>query len=79
VSRPTGEFRLEPKVMQVLVQLAEQAGEVVPKQRLLQTVWADTFVGDEVLSRAISELQRAFGDDPKAPQFIQTIPKGGYR
>jgi dipeptidyl aminopeptidase/acylaminoacyl peptidase len=51
----------------------------VTKERLLQTVWADTFVGDEVLARAISELRRVLGDDPKAPRFIQTIPKGGYR
>ena len=65
--------------MQVLVLLAEHAGQVVSKERLLQTVWADTFVGDEVLSRAISELRRALDDDPKAPRFIQTIPKGGYR
>src|SRR5580765_2127948 len=74
-----GERHLEPKHMQVLVLLAEHAGQVVLKERLIQTVWADTFVGDEVLSKAISELRRAVDDDPKAPRFIQTIPKGGYR
>ena len=74
-----GERHLEPKHMQVLVLLAENAGHVVSKERLIQTVWADTFVGDEVLSKAISELRRAVDDDPKAPRFIQTIPKGGYR
>jgi Tol biopolymer transport system component/DNA-binding winged helix-turn-helix (wHTH) protein len=79
VSGPAGEIRLEPKVMQVLVLLAEDAGQVVSKERLLQTVWADTFVGDEVLSRAISELRRAFADDAKTSGVIQTIPKGGYR
>ena len=79
ISGAAGEVRLEPKVMQVLVGLAEHAGQVVSKERLLQTVWADTFVGDEVLARAISELRRVLGDDSKAPRFIQTIPKGGYR
>src|SRR4029079_11011918 len=79
ISGVTGECRLEPKHMQVLVLLAEHAGQVVSKERLIQTVWADTFVGDEVLSKAISELRRAVDDDPKAPRFIQTIPKGGYR
>jgi DNA-binding winged helix-turn-helix (wHTH) protein len=74
-----GEVHLEPKQIQVLVLLAEHAGQVVSKERLLQAVWADTFVGDEVLSRAICELRRALDDDPKAPRFIQTIPKGGYR
>src|SRR5215469_5913682 len=71
-------LRLEPKVMQVLVCLAE-AGEVVSKDRLMRTVWPDTFVTDDVLVRSISELRKAFDDDAKNPQFIQTIPKGGYR
>src|SRR5262245_49016522 len=79
ISGVTGEFHLEPKHMQVLVLLAEHAGQVVSKERIIQTVWAGTFVGDEVLSKAIFELRRAVDDDPKAPRFIQTIPKAGYR
>ena len=79
VTGPAGITRLEPKVMQVLVCLAEHAGEVVPKERLMRSVWPDTFVGDDVLTRCISELRRVFGDDVKEPRFIQTIPKSGYR
>lgn len=45
----------------------------------MRTVWADTFVTDDVLTRSISELRKAFADDPKDPHYIQTIPKGGYR
>lgn len=71
-------IRVEPKVMQVLICLAE-TGDVVSKQTLMRTVWADTFVTDDVLTRSISELRKAFADDPKNPQYIQTIPKGGYR
>ena len=70
---------VEPKAMQVLVYLAEHAGDVMPKERIIQAVWADTFVTDDVLTRAISELRHAFNDDPHEPRFIQTIPKGGYR
>jgi len=76
---PDKTAHLEPKVMQVLLCLAEQAGQVIPKERLIQRVWPDTFVSDDVLTRSISELRRAFGDDPKEPRFIQTIPRGGYR
>jgi TolB-like protein/DNA-binding winged helix-turn-helix (wHTH) protein len=65
--------------MQVLVCLAARAGEVVPKERLMQAVWPDTFVTDDVLTRAISELRRVFDDDAKEQRVIQTIPKGGYR
>src|SRR5437588_6129453 len=69
---------LEPKVMQVLVCLA-QARDVVSKEKLMRTVWADTFVTDDVLTRSISELRKIFADSPKDPRYIQTIPKGGYR
>jgi Tol biopolymer transport system component/DNA-binding winged helix-turn-helix (wHTH) protein len=79
VTGPAGTTRLESKVMQVLLCLAAHAGQVVPKERLMQTVWPDTFVGDDVLTRAISELRRVFGDDAKEPRVIQTIPKSGYR
>ena len=72
-------IRVEPKIMQVLVCLAEHANEVVSKERLIQSVWTDTFVSDDVLTRSISELRRVFGDNPKEPRFIQTIPKSGYR
>ena len=65
--------------MQVLVCLAEHAGQVVAKERLMRTVWPDTFVSDDVLTRCISELRRVFGDDAKEPRVIQTIPKSGYR
>jgi len=71
--------RIEPKVMQVLVRLAEQANEVVPKEKLIQSVWSDTFVTDDVLTRAISELRKVFGDNAKESRFIQTIPRSGYR
>ena len=79
VTGPAGTIRLEPKVMQVLVLLAAHAGQVVAKERLIQTVWPDAFVTDDVLTRAISELRRVFGDDAKESRFIQTIPKSGYR
>jgi TolB-like protein/DNA-binding winged helix-turn-helix (wHTH) protein/Tfp pilus assembly protein PilF len=71
-------IHLEPKVMQVLVCLAE-AADVVSKEKLMSTVWAGTFVTDDVLTRSISELRKVFEDDPKNPRYIQTIPKGGYR
>jgi DNA-binding winged helix-turn-helix (wHTH) protein len=72
-------WHLEPKVMQVLVHLASHPNEVLSKDRLLEAVWHNTFVGDDVLVRCISEIRYVFGDDPKSSRVIQTIPKGGYR
>ncbi|HET9529161.1 MAG TPA: tetratricopeptide repeat protein [Blastocatellia bacterium] len=71
--------RIEPKVMEVLVHLAENAGQVVSKESLMKTIWADRFVTDEVITTAIFELRRALGDDARNPRFIQTISKKGYR
>lgn len=70
---------LEPKVMQVLVTLSSEPGEVVTREHLRSVVWPDVFVGEDVLIRAISELRRAFSDDPRVPRTIETVPKVGYR
>jgi DNA-binding winged helix-turn-helix (wHTH) protein len=70
---------IEPKVMKVLLTLSAQQGRVVSKEELISTVWPDTFVGDDVLTRCISILRRITEDDPHTPHFIQTIPKVGYR
>ena len=79
VTRNGTAIRLEPKQMQVLVCLAQQPGETVAKESLLQAAWSGTFVSDDVLIRSISELRRVFEDDAKNACFIQTIPKRGYR
>ena len=71
--------RVEPKVMEVLVCLSRRAGEPVTKEELLQAVWRDTFVTDDVLKRSVSELRRVFEDDARESRIIETIPKRGYR
>jgi len=79
VSQNGASTRLEPKVMEVLVCLAEHTGEVVPKETLLQTVWPNTFVTDDVLKRSVSALRRVLKDDAHESRIIETIPKRGYR
>ena len=71
--------RLEPKMVEVLVCLAESPGETVSKEQLIRRVWGDTFVTDDVLTRCISELRKALEDETKAPRVIETIPRKGYR
>ena len=79
VARNGTTVHIEPKVMAVLVCLAQHAGQPVAKEELLQAVWPDTFVTDDVLKRSISELRRVFEDDARESRIIQTIPKSGYR
>jgi TolB-like protein/DNA-binding winged helix-turn-helix (wHTH) protein/Tfp pilus assembly protein PilF len=79
VSHNGESIHLSPKVMSVLVCLAQHPGQSVSKEDLLQTVWPDTFVSDDVLKGSISELRRVLEDDAHEPTIIQTIPKRGYR
>ena len=76
----TGEnLRAGPKVMHVLICLAQTPGQVVSRDTLMETVWPETHVVEEALSRCISELRKMFGDDPKQPRIIETIRNVGYR
>jgi DNA-binding winged helix-turn-helix (wHTH) protein len=79
IEKGSRRWHLEPKVMQVLVHLALHPNQVLSKDKLIETIWRDTFVGDDVLIRCISEIRYVFGDDPRSPFVIQTIPKAGYR
>jgi serine/threonine-protein kinase len=70
---------VEPRSMQVLACLARHAPNMVSKQRLVHEVWGDAFVSEEVLSHAVWELRKAFGDEARNPRYIQTISRRGYR
>jgi DNA-binding winged helix-turn-helix (wHTH) protein/TolB-like protein len=76
---PGGEAHLEPKVMAVLMCLAEHAGEVVCRDSLYEAVWGNTVVTDQALTNCVSELRHHLGDDRTRPRFIETMPKTGYR
>ena len=71
--------RLEPRSMDLLVALAARAGAVASREELFAAVWPGMVVGDEALSQGITKLRRALGDDPRAPRYIETISKRGYR
>ncbi|MEL6704834.1 MAG: winged helix-turn-helix domain-containing protein [Bacteroidota bacterium] len=70
---------VEPRVMAVLTYLAQHAGQVVTRSDLLDAVWADVVVNEDALTRAVSELRKLFGDDPRAPRFVETVRGRGYR
>ncbi len=70
---------LTPKAFGVLHHLAARADRLVSKQELLDAIWPKVFVGDAVLKVTIGEIRRALGDDPKAPKYIATAHRRGYR
>lgn len=79
VTGPARSIRLEPKVMDVLVALAESPGEVVSRDHLFETIWRGIVVSDECLTRAISQIRRAIQDAGGDGVRIETVPKRGYR
>ena len=79
ISGSGSSVRVQPKIVDVLLCLAEADGEVQSRQQLHDQVWGDVVVTDDALNRCISELRRVFGDKRGAVQYIETVPKRGYR
>ncbi len=70
---------LEPRAMDLLVYLADHAGEVLSKDRLIRAVWSESFVSDGAATYGIAQLRQLLEDDARQPRFIETIPRRGYR
>jgi TolB-like protein/DNA-binding winged helix-turn-helix (wHTH) protein/Tfp pilus assembly protein PilF len=72
-------LQIEPKALNLLVFLIEHGGRLVGKRELLDAIWNDAFVTENVLTRAIAQLRKALADDAKEPRYIETVPTLGYR
>ena len=70
---------LEPKAFNVLVFLVENRGRLIEKKELIDAVWGDAFVTENVLTRVIGQLRKGLGDDVKEARYIETVPTRGYR
>ena len=70
---------LTPKAAEVLLCLAHQPGELVTREELLETVWGAGQGSQEALGHAVSEIRHALDDHADNPEFIQTLPKRGFR
>jgi DNA-binding winged helix-turn-helix (wHTH) protein/tetratricopeptide (TPR) repeat protein len=76
VRSPSGEMKLRPKSFEVLRYLVENARRVVTKDEVMDTVWSGVEVTEESLTRCISEVRRALGDESQ--EIVKTVPKRGY-
>jgi predicted ATPase/DNA-binding winged helix-turn-helix (wHTH) protein len=70
------EIRLRPKVFDALRYLIENRGRLVPKEELIQTLWAEAFVTDDSLVQCMVELRRALDD--RSQEILKTVPRRGY-
>lgn len=68
-----------PKGFDVLAYLVDRAGQVVTQDEILEALWPETYVNPEVLRKYILEIRKTLGDRPDKPEFIETLPKRGYR
>ncbi|MEE4383107.1 MAG: winged helix-turn-helix domain-containing protein [Pseudomonadales bacterium] len=70
---------LEPRAAELLVHLALRPGAVVSVDELLADVWSGRIVTESSVYRLVAELRRVLGDDSRAPRYIETVRKRGYR
>lgn len=79
VTHPDRQVILKRGEIDLLVFLLEAAPAVVTSSELLDALWPGRVVEEGTIHRRISKLRSALGDDARAPRFIETIPKRGYR
>jgi TolB-like protein/Tfp pilus assembly protein PilF len=70
---------LQPKAAVLLITLVEAAGRVLSREQLLLQVWPGSVVEEGSLSSHISMLRKILGTAPNGHDFIETLPKRGYR
>ena len=70
---------LTPKAVETLLVLVQQNGRLVEREQLMSAIWPDTFVEDGNLNFNVSVLRKALGTDEAGEQYIQTVPRHGYR
>ncbi len=70
---------LPPKVFEALYVLVENSGRVLEKNDLMNRLWPDCFVEEGNLTQAIFQLRKALGESAANQQYIETIPRRGYR
>ena len=71
--------KLEPQLYRLLLLLLKHRGELVSRDQIQEVVWAGRSVTDEAIRAAVKKLRDLLGDDARAPTYIKTIPKQGYK
>ena len=73
-------IRLQEQPFRVLAMLAVRPGEVITREELQERIWGSTFVDfDQSLNKAINRIREALNDDANTPQYVETVPRRGYR
>jgi Tol biopolymer transport system component/DNA-binding winged helix-turn-helix (wHTH) protein len=70
---------LTPKAFETLALLVRRSGRVVSKDELLGEIWPEAFVEESTIAQNVFTLRKALGQTHTGNQFIETVPKHGYR
>lgn len=71
--------QLEPILVALLSYFCQHPNKIISRNELVESVWLGRTVTDSAVNRAITKLRKCLGDTPKAPRFIATFPKKGYK
>ncbi len=67
------------KALEALIVFVQHPNQMLEREALMQAVWADTFVEDANLTVAVSQLRKSLGQNGVAGEYIETVPRVGYR
>jgi len=70
---------LTAKTFDLLLVFVESSGRLLEKEEVMRRVWPQSFVEEGNLTRQVSTLRKALGEDPKSHQYIVTVPGHGYK
>jgi DNA-binding winged helix-turn-helix (wHTH) protein/tetratricopeptide (TPR) repeat protein len=70
---------LKPKILDLLLFLIKSRGRLITKDDLMREVWRDTIVEENNITVSMSILRKILGENRDKPQFIETVPRRGYR
>lgn len=79
LSQNVHDIKLDNKVSELLHYLINSPEEIITRDQLLDDLWPNQLISDDVLNVAMSSLRKALGDNAKKPEYIRTIPRKGYQ
>jgi TolB-like protein/DNA-binding winged helix-turn-helix (wHTH) protein/Tfp pilus assembly protein PilF len=77
--RDENRVAIPPKVYDVLRYLVENPNRLVSQDEILEKLWSESYVNPELIRKYILEIRKILGDRLDKPEFIETVPKRGYR
>lgn len=73
------EITVEPKLYQLLLLFIDNPETIISRDMIIDSLWDGRYVTDNAINKQVANLRKLLNDNPKQPEYIQTVPKLGYR